>query len=90
MAAIPIHVATTRMVNIDNSTGAIVDKNLPTTTINQVAQSSSEIRVDVDSSNSNTSNYPTITDYLKAEAAAGYTLAHMTQNYIVTYQYPAG
>ena len=74
MTMAQVHVATTVMVPID-SAGGVVDKK--TATIAGMLKTSSEIRVNV-------AGHPTVADYLAHEYAAGFTLRHMDQTYIIT------
>jgi len=78
-----IHVAYMSLVNV-NKAGVVVNKNLSSTTINEVIKCATEIRVMQDANLPNTSGYPTIADYLTAEVADGYSLLHMSQTIIVT------
>ena len=76
-----IHVARTGIVTV-NAAGTVKPKTQMT--IGEVGTSSSEFRVLVDTSIANTAGYPTVGDYLVAEAAAGYNLIHLDQTYVIT------
>ena len=76
------HVAELTIVPID-PVGNVVDKNK--VSIARMMTASSEIRVLPDAALANTTDYPTVKDYLNREAADGYVLAHLDQTYVITY-----
>lgn len=78
------HVAYVKLMNVDNVTGTILDKNDPDVTMKQIANSSIEFRVIIDVGIANTAGNPTIKTYIELEATSGYTLKHLDQTYIVT------
>lgn len=75
-----IHVVYTRPMQVVN--GSVVNKN--DATINQMTSANLEMRVIEDSDIASSSGNPNIKDYLEAEDADGYNLAHMDNNIIVT------
>lgn len=87
MAAVPIRVARVGFLAVNSRTGAVIDKNNPSTTVNDVMQTSHQHRVLQDITNApNSTGNPTVDDYLRREAGDGYVVRHMDQNMIVTYQ----
>ena len=79
--AIGLHIVRVGLKNID-ATGSVIDKT--TSTIGQVISSSSEHRVLVNAAVPNSAGFPTIDDYLLAEAAQDYIPYHIDQYMIVT------
>lgn len=78
-----VHVATIRLVNVD-ATGQVIEKSR--STIQQViASSSQEHRIIPDTDIPSTAGWPTIKAYLELEDVAGFTLRHLDQTYVVTY-----
>jgi len=77
-----VHVA---VIAIQNVSPAGIVKRKTEMTIGEVARSNSEARVMEDAAIPNTTGSPTIQAYLELEEAEGYTLRHMDQTYIVTY-----
>lgn len=86
MAAVPIHVVTVAFQPISKVTGQRVDKNAGSTTINDVLQTEHQHVIMPDSNISNSAGYPTVKEYLEAEAADGYIAHYIGQYMIVTYQ----
>lgn len=80
--AVRTHIVNLGMVNL-SSTGTVINKT--TATIKEVAEASSSLRVLPSSSVSNSASYPTIEDYIAAEAASDYILGTVNQSFIVTY-----
>ncbi len=79
-----VHVARVGLFTVDQN-GARIDKSSPNTTINQLKVSRLEMLVIPDAAIASSANYPTVKNYLEAEATAGFKLQHMDQSYIVTY-----
>jgi hypothetical protein len=71
------------LFNVD-PTGNVVTKDDPNTTLGTLLKTSTEHRVIPDGTVPNSTNYPTVKDYLVAEAASGFLLKHMDQYVIVT------
>lgn len=63
--------------------GTPINKN--SATIAQVQHSDTEMRVIADAAIASSAGNPTIKAYLEAEATAGFTLRHMDNQMIVTY-----
>lgn len=81
--AVVVHIVRLRPIAVD-ATGAVIDKNKAT--IGQVARGgSTEPRVIPDLNIASSANYPTIEDYIIAEAAAGFVVRHIDQTMIITY-----
>jgi hypothetical protein len=74
-------IATVELVPVD-ATGSVVDKD--TATIRTMMGVTTEARVREDPAFTSPPTWPTVYDYLTAEGAAGRTLLHMDQTYIVT------
>ena len=88
---IPIHVVYIRLLAVDPLTGAPLDKNSPATTLNAVARSRHEFRVQpsrpgIDPLVPNAADQPDVPTFLAREAADGYSVAHHDQRLIVLYQ----
>jgi hypothetical protein len=81
MMAIGIHVVYVRQQQVLN--GTVIDKS--TASIAEVMRASMEMRIVPDAGIPSSASSPSIVDYLLAEAAAGYKLAHMDNTIIVTY-----
>lgn len=79
-----VHVVRTAPFTVDSYNNRI-DKNNPTTTINDLKNTHLEHLVIPDDSIPTSSGYPTIREYLEAEAAIGFTLRYMDQTFIITY-----
>ena len=75
MVAIPTHVVYVRPTNVDN-TGKVVLKN--DSSIRTMLVTNTEMRIVPDQQSPNSLNYPTIKDYIIAEAASGYLLVSIT------------
>ena len=91
--AIGIHIIRVNFVTVNLSTGQFIDKNGDTSnpaTISEMLAISNEHRVLPDSGIPNSANYPSVADYLEAEAADNYVLHYMDQNTVVTYEHGAG
>ena len=81
-----------RRVNVDlvniKSDGTRLDKNDPTTTIADLKSFTTEHRVTGPATgpagSPNAVDYPTIEEYLAAEAVDGFMVAHMDHYFIVT------
>ncbi len=82
--AVVVHIAHVRFIGVDR-VGNIVDKSDPATTIGNVMVTQHQHRVIEDASNASTSGQPSVDDYIRAEAAAGFKVAYMDQNKIITY-----
>jgi hypothetical protein len=80
-----VHVARVGLFTTDAS-GARLDKCCPTTTINEMKNTKMEFLVIPDSTIPNSAGYPTITAYLKLEAANGFILNHLDQSFLITYK----
>jgi hypothetical protein len=81
--AINVHVARVGIFNVDQSRNRI-DKNSPATSINQLKYSRQDALVIFDSDNPNTNNFPSIKEYIEAEAASGFSLLYMDASFIIT------
>ncbi len=83
MAAIGCHVAQIGPKPV-TPTGTVIDKK--SATINEMLQTTQEMRVLEDTTNApSSSGYPTIEDYIKAEALLGYKVQVINQSWIITY-----
>lgn len=81
-----IHIARVGFFSVNSKTGKFIDKNHPDTKIRDVLRTEHQHRVIADVTNApNSVDNPTVDDYLRLEAAAGYILRHMDQTMIVTY-----
>lgn len=78
-----VHVARVGLFTVD-AAGNRLDKCCPTTTINQMKDTRLEFLVLPDSGIPNSSGYPSLTNYLKAEAASGFSLQHLDQSFVIT------
>ena len=90
--AIGIHVARVNVVTV-NSAGQFLDKNAETAnpaTIGEMTDFSNEHRVIPDPAIPNSANYPSVPDYLAAEAAVDFVVHYMDQNMIITYVHGTG
>jgi hypothetical protein len=76
-----VHVARIGLVHI-NAVGQA--KPHVDMTIGEAATSSSEHRVVPDPALPNTAGHPTVATYLTLEDAAGFTLNHLDQTYVIT------
>lgn len=79
-----IHVVRIGVFTVDQN-GSRIDKTSPSTTINQMKNTSQDVLVIPDASVPNSAGYPTVKAYLIAEDGDGYTLRHMDQSFIITY-----
>lgn len=82
--SIGIHVARVGLYTVD-ANNVRIDKNSESTTINQLKNTKLEFLVIPDAAIPNSSGYPTLKEYLEAEAAANYVMSHMDQTTVVTY-----
>jgi hypothetical protein len=82
-----VHVARVGLFTTDQN-GQRLDKCCPSTTINQMKNTKMEFLIIPDSTNSNTSGYPTIAEYLKLEVVQGFILNHLDQSFVITYKTP--
>lgn len=82
--SIGIHVARVGLYTVDNN-NVRIDKNSESTTINQLKNTKLEFLVIPDAAIPNSSGYPTLKEYLEAEASSNYVLSHMDQTTVVTY-----
>lgn len=82
--AIGIHVVYVMLRDV-KSDGSVLDKATASITDMRTA-SDKQPRVIADSAIASSAGHPTVKTYLEREAAAGYTLNHMTQTMIVTYK----
>ena len=80
--AIGVHAVTTGLKNI-SPTGTVINKT--SSTIGQVITSTSDHRVLLNVSVPNSAGFPTIEQYIAAEALDDYVVYHMDQYCIVTY-----
>ncbi len=78
-----VHIATIRLVNVD-ATGQVIIKS-QSTIAQVIATSSQEHRIMPDGDVPSSDGWPTIKTYLELEDVAGFTLRHLDQTYIVTY-----
>lgn len=79
-----VHVARIGCFTVDQN-GDRIDKSGASATINQMKNSSLEMLVIPDAGIPSSANYPTIKEYLIAEAALGYVLNHLDQSFVITY-----
>lgn len=82
--AIGIHIVRTGVFTVDQSNNRI-DKNAASTTINQLKNTHHEFLVIPDSTIPNSTGYPTVKEYLEAEASDNFVLSHLDQTTIITY-----
>lgn len=87
--AISIHVARVALLSVDHL-GNVLKKDDPNITIKQHLITSMDHRVIEDAAIPNTAGYPSVKNYLIAEAANDYVLNHMDQTTIVTYRRTSG
>ena len=80
-----IHVARVGVFTVDNN-GNRLDKSRGNHSIADMLATSSNILVIPDPTIPNTSNYPTLKDYLNAESADGYEFKHLDQTFLITYK----
>lgn len=84
-----VHIARVGVFNIDNL-GNLVRKDDPTVTLRQQLQTHMDHRVIPDATIANSTNYPSIQDYIEAEAASNYVVQHIDQTTIITYLRTSG
>ena len=78
------HVVYIRPTIID-SNGNVVDKNDPSTTLQQIySNTETQMRVLQDAAVPNSYGYPTIEQYIALENSDAYLLKHLDNNMIVT------
>lgn len=65
--------------------GSVLRREDGVTTIGQACLGSSELRILPDAALPNTANYPTLARYLALEDADGFTLQHLDQTHVITY-----
>lgn len=83
MAAISCRIAKIVQVQI-NPLGVVIHKN--SATIAEMLTGSTELRVFEDTANApNSTGYPTIENYIKAEANDGFKVSVINQTWIITY-----
>ncbi len=82
MAAVGVH-----FVNIvpkpTNALGGVVNKG--TASMTQLLQMSTEFRVEETADVASSTGFPTVEDFVKAEALLGYKVAIINQSYIILY-----
>lgn len=78
-----VHVARVGIFNVD-AFGSRIDKNSPNTTINQLKSTRQEALVIADAAIPSTSGYPTVREYIEAEALLGYELLYMDASFVIT------
>jgi len=82
-----IHVATFIQVHVDSITQEIFTKSgakmndFTAKNLNKPTQRPREFSTE---QRVNTTNYPTLKDYLEAESAAGFKFKHVDQTYVIT------
>lgn len=82
--AVLCHIVTLKIVPI-NAAGQVKLKDSPNTTMSDMLTASGEIRVVPNDDVPNSAGYPTIEDYILAEAANDFVLGHINQTHIITY-----
>jgi len=83
--AISIHVAQVGLFSVDATTGLKIDKDSTSVTINQMKNTEQRHLVIPDAGIPNTTNSPSVKEYLELEASSDFILGHMDQYTIVTY-----
>ena len=83
--AIDIHYVNVAFRRVNSVTGQVVSADDPATTIGAMLRTHSEHRVTPDVNVPNSAGYPTVKQYLEAEAADGFKLQYMDQTQIITY-----
>lgn len=82
-----IHRVIVDLINVA-SDGTVIHKNDPSTTLAMLKNFSTEHRIigptTGAASSANAADYPTVNEYLAAEAADGFLVAHIDQYFIVT------
>jgi len=84
MAAVPVHIARIGIFTFDKKTNQRIDKS-GTSPLTAVLNTESRTVVIPDSQIASSQNYPTVDEYLKLEAAGGFSLRYMDQSTIITY-----
>jgi hypothetical protein len=79
-----VHFANVGLFTVDPQ-GNRIDKNSVNTTIKTMLNTSMASLVIPATDVPNSANYPTLKDYLKAEAASGFKLYHLDQYVVITY-----
>lgn len=79
-----VHVARVGVFNVD-ATGSILKKDSPDVSIKQQLTSSIEHLIIEDPSIPNSSGNPTVSDYIKLEAADNFIMSHIDQSTVITY-----
>jgi hypothetical protein len=83
--AISIHVAQVGLFSIDATTGLKLNKDSNSVTINQMKNTEQRHLVIPDAGIPNSTNSPSVKEYLELEASSDFILGHMDQYTIVTY-----
>lgn len=83
--AIGIHIAKVGLLDINLKTGMVINKNDPTTSINDMLHTEKQHRVLADPNIPSTAGNPTTEQYLINEAAINYTVRFYGQHLIITY-----
>tara|TARA_R110000868_G_scaffold45841_27_gene151881 strand:- start:1865 stop:3544 length:1680 start_codon:yes stop_codon:yes gene_type:complete len=78
-----IHTARVGLFSVD-AVGNVFNKNDQNVTMSQILRSSTEQRIIIDSSNSNTIGNPTVKNYLKLEAEDNFVTEYFSENLIIT------
>ncbi len=78
-----VHVARVGIFNVD-ALGARIDKNSPSTTINQLKSTRQEALVIADVAIPSSYGYPTVKEYVENEAVLGYELLYMDASFVIT------
>ena len=80
-----IHVARVGLFTVD-SNGNRLDKSRGQFSIAEALHSSMDHLLIPDATIPNSAGYPTIKDYLNAEALDGYEFRHLDQTFVITYK----
>ena len=83
--AISIHVAQVGLFSIDATTGLKLNKDSNSVTINQMKNTEQRHLVIPDAGIPNSTNSPSVKEYLELEASSDFIIHHMDQYTIVTY-----
>jgi len=79
------HVVYLTIQTVSTKDGSIINKNSSATSIKSVLTSSSQVRVLPTDDVPNSSGYPTIKEYILAEASDNYIVHHIDNTMIITY-----
>jgi len=85
MTVSSVHYVNVGFFAVNSITGTIIKKDLSSTTINQMKNTSHQHLIIVNSNVPNSAGNPTVEAYLRLEAASKYVLNYMDQNTIITY-----